>query len=80
MNLLSKQTQGPDMIKGWFVDWDGITRRTEYPLDGYHCLVEGCTVEVCKQDGEVIFTAFFWPDLELLEAALQEVGQSVVHR
>lgn len=68
------------MTKGWFVDWDGLVRRTESPMDGYRCIVEGTTCEVIKQDGEVVFTATYWDDFEKLEDCLREDDSHVVYR
>ncbi len=58
--------------KGFFVDWDGKTRRTDAPGSGLSCrIVERghAGVDVIDADGFVIHEASFFPTLEAVTAA-----------
>jgi len=57
---------------GFFVDWDGKTRRTDAPGAGATCRVveRGHTgVDVIDADGFVIHEATYFPTLEAVAAA-----------
>lgn len=57
---------------GFFVDWDGKTRRVASPSAGLSCRVieRGCTcVDVNDADGFVIHQATFFPTLEAVSSA-----------
>lgn len=60
-----------DKVEGFFVDWDGKTRRTEAPGDGYRCEVDPArnSVDVIAQDGCYIHATGFFPTLDSLRAA-----------
>lgn len=57
--------------KGFFVDWDGNTRRTEDPGDHLKCVVnlEKQDVDVVASDGLVVYECTYFPTLEAVEAA-----------
>lgn len=64
---------GADLKRtGFFVDWDGNTRRVEAPGSGYTCLIvekDGYLgVDVLDPDGFVCHEATYYPTLEALEA------------
>ena len=58
---------------GFFVDWDGDTRRVEAPGDGYVCRVvqrDGYLgVDVDDPEGFVCHEATYYPSIEALQAA-----------
>lgn len=59
-------------VTGFFVDWDGNTRRFERPRDGLECvLVERGHrgVDVRDSEGFVVHEATFFPTLEAVAAA-----------
>lgn len=58
-------------IKGFFVDWNGDTRRTENPGPGYTCQVdlERNYVDVIDGGGFVIFESSYFPTLESVATA-----------
>jgi hypothetical protein len=58
-------------ITGFFVDWNGDTRRTEQPGDQYECIVNEQTwqVDVVDSDGGVVHEGRYFPTLEAVEAA-----------
>ncbi|WP_274644211.1 hypothetical protein [Pseudomonas serbica] len=62
-------------IKGFFVDWNGSTRRTENPGPGYTCLVdlERNHVDVVDGGSFVIFECTYFPTLESVVAADIEI-------
>lgn len=57
---------------GFFVDWDGNTRRVEAPGNGLSCMLrehETFTgVDVVEPDGCVCHEAVFYPTLDALRA------------
>jgi len=60
------------MATGFFVDWDGNTRRVEAPGEGMKCVVvdrghKG--VDVLDSQDFVIHEATFFPTLEAVAAA-----------
>lgn len=63
-------------IKGFFVDWNGATRRTENPGPGYTCEVDLARshVDVVDGGGFVTFECSYFPTLESVEAADIEVN------
>lgn len=63
-------------IKGFFVDWNGATRRTENPGPGYTCQVdlERNHVDVVDGGDFVTFECSYFPTLESVEAADIEVN------
>lgn len=58
---------------GFFVDWDGNTRRVESPGDGLSCRVvqreDYMGVDVIDADGFVCHEATYYTDLNALESA-----------
>lgn len=61
------------METGFFVDWNGDTRRVEAPGDSYSCEVvqrygHRC-VDVRQSDGCTIFEATYYPTLEAVAEA-----------
>lgn len=79
MVSLGKAVLVPD---GFFVDWDGNTRRTEAPGPGMSCRVydaTGCDdepyqrVDVIDREGFVTHEAVYYPSIE----ALQAVGVTI---
>jgi hypothetical protein len=60
---------------GFFVDWNGDTRRTEAPGAGMSCIVRECAlngepylgVDVVDHEGFVTYEATYFPDLETLQ-------------
>jgi hypothetical protein len=62
-------------IKGFFVDWNGFTRRTENPGPGYTCLVdlELGHVDVLQSDGCYVHEGTYFATLEAVKAAGVEV-------
>ena len=53
---------------GFFVDWDGNTRRTEAPGAGYTCTVDGPNCDVLDEEGCVIHEATYYATLAEIEA------------
>lgn len=74
---LEQQSNAPHVVIGYFVDWDGNTRRVEAPGAGYSCqLTEHADyvgVDVVEPDGCVCHEAVYYPTIE----SLQAVGVSV---
>lgn len=72
--LSARNTATPST--GFFVDWNGNTRRVESPGHGYTCttlqrFLEGkpyLGVDVIDSEGFVIHEATYYPSLEALEA------------
>lgn len=68
---------GPHVVIGYFVDWDGHTRRVEAPGDGYSCQVckkPSCLgVDVLDPEGFVCHEAVYYPSLD----ALHVVGVAI---
>lgn len=58
-------------VTGFFVDWNGMVRRTEAPGDHYKCTVDlpSGNVNVMQSDGCTVYDASYWPSLEAIEAA-----------
>jgi len=58
-------------IAGFFVDWNGDTRRTEQPGDGYECIVNEQTahVDVVDSQGFVAHECSYFPTLEAVAKA-----------
>lgn len=54
---------------GFFVDWNGDTRRTEATGEFYSCKVIGEHVDVIDSEGFVIHECQFFPTLKSVEAA-----------
>lgn len=57
---------------GFFVDWDGNTRRVEAPGSGYECIVVDrghVGVDVLDGEGCVIHEATYFETLEAVAAA-----------
>lgn len=56
---------------GFFVDWNGNTRRTEQVGDYFECIVDEANahVDVVDSDGFVIHECSFFPTLECVQAA-----------
>lgn len=56
---------------GFFVDWDGNTRRTEAPGDGYECNVDLAKqhVDVVDSAGFVVHECTYFPTIESLKQA-----------
>ncbi|WP_338924614.1 hypothetical protein V0M98_33905 (plasmid) [Pseudomonas silesiensis] len=63
-------------IKGFFVDWNGDTRRTEAPGDGFRCIVDPDLrrVDVLQSDGCYVHEGMFFTTLEDVKAAGVEVN------
>lgn len=64
-------------VTGFFVDWDGETRRFESPGDGYRCAYVYTTypsVEVIDSSGCVIFEGAFHPTLESIRKSKDSVS------
>lgn len=63
--------------EGFFVDWDGNTRRTEAPGPGMSCRVYDADdyrrVDVIDREGFVTYEAVYYPTVE----AIQAVGVNV---
>jgi hypothetical protein len=60
------------MATGFFVDWDGNTRRVGAPGDGLECQVVDrgyAAVDVLDSQGFVVHEATFFPTLEAVAAA-----------
>lgn len=58
-------------LTGFFVDWDGNTRRFESPGDGLTCQIASRnypSVDVINADSYIIHEASFFPTLEALKA------------
>lgn len=67
-----------DMDKnGFFVDWNGDTRKVEAPGDGYSCEVVDCgaylRVDVLDSEGFVCHEATYYQTLDALKAVGVEV-------
>lgn len=66
-----------ELKTGFFVDWDGHTRRVEAPGDGLECQVLNkgsyVGVDVLASDGCVIHEATYFPTLAAVQAAGVEV-------
>lgn len=58
-------------IAGFFVDWNGYTRRTEQPGDFFECIVDerAAHVDVVDSEGFVVHECSFFPTLDAVEAA-----------
>lgn len=58
-------------IPGFFVDWNGNTRRTEQPGEFFQCIVDVSTahVDVVDSDGFVVHECSYFPTLAAAEAA-----------
>lgn len=58
-------------IAGYFVDWNGNTRKTEQPGDGYECNVnlEKNHVDVIDSEGFVVHECTYFPTLDSVMAA-----------
>ncbi|EMB2824022.1 hypothetical protein ACIUV1_25860 [Pseudomonas aeruginosa] len=58
-------------IAGFFVDWNGDTRRTEQPGDYFECVVDEQTahVDVVDSEGFVVHECSYFPTLDAVEAA-----------
>ncbi len=72
-----EQSLGPHVVIGFFVDWDGNTRRVEAPGSGYTCQpVEKpgyLGLAVVDPEGFVCHEAVYYPSLD----ALRGVGVTV---
>lgn len=70
-NTIHSPVQINKAPRGFFVDWNGDTRRTDCPGDDYHCIVDvdRKSVEVCEGDGGVIYEATFFMLLQDVEDA-----------
>ena len=64
---------------GFFVDWNGVTRRVEAPGDGYTCRVypaNGYTaVDVIDSQGFVTYEAEYYQTEEAIAARLAEYSR-----
>jgi len=60
-----------DAVDGFFVDWDGKTRRTEAPGQGYRCLVDEdlSRVDIMQSDGGVVHECTYYKTLDDVKAA-----------
>jgi hypothetical protein len=60
---------------GYFVDWNGNTRRTENPGEPFACIVDEANahVDVTDSEGFVVHECSYFPTLEAVEAAGIEV-------
>lgn len=58
-------------IAGFFVDWNGITRRTEQSWEHYEYVVDerAAHVVVAGSEGFVVHECSYFPTLEAVEAA-----------
>lgn len=58
-------------IAGFFVDWNGDTRRTEQPGDFFECIVDeqAAHVDVIDSEGFVVHECSYFPTLGAVEAA-----------
>lgn len=58
-------------IAGFFVDWNGDTRRTDRPGDCFECIVDerAAHVDVVDSEGFVVHACIFFPTLEAVAAA-----------
>ncbi|HBO7965300.1 MULTISPECIES: hypothetical protein [Pseudomonas] len=58
-------------IAGFFVDWNGDTRRTEQPGEFFECIVDqlAAHVDVIDSEGFVVHECSFFPTLEAVKAA-----------
>ncbi len=58
-------------IAGFFVDWNGNTRRTEQPWEPYVCIVDepAAHVVVADSEGFVVHECSYFPTLDAVEAA-----------
>lgn len=58
-------------IPGFFVDWNGDTRKTEMPGGLYKCVVDEsrALVEVIDSTGFVVHEGTYFSSLESVEAA-----------
>lgn len=63
---------GAHVVIGYFVDWDGNTRRMEAPGHGYSCQVAKeagyLGVDVIDPEGFVCHEAVYYPTLDALRA------------
>lgn len=63
----------PECASGFFVDWNGDTRRVESPGDGYSCQVVDKghykSVEVTSPSGFVCHEATYFKSIEDVQAA-----------
>ncbi len=65
------------MTTGFFVDWNGNTRRFELPGDGYTCRLANRnfpSVDVIDPAGFVCHEATFFPTLDEVKSAGVEVN------
>lgn len=69
---IEQQLGQTHLVIGFFVDWDGNTRRTEAPGSGYTCqLVEHANylgVDVIDHEGFVCHEAVYYPTQDALRA------------
>lgn len=58
-------------IAGFFVDWNGDTRRTEQPWEHYEYIVDeqAAHVDVVDSQGFVVHECSYFPTLEAVAAA-----------
>jgi hypothetical protein len=58
-------------IAGFFVDWNGDTRRTERPGDFFECIVDeqAAHVDVVDSEGFVVHECSYFATLEAVETA-----------
>ncbi|MFJ3109918.1 hypothetical protein [Pseudomonas putida] len=58
-------------IAGFFVDWNGDTRRTEQPGDFFECIVDehAAHVDVVDSEGFVVHECSYFPTLEAVKSA-----------
>lgn len=58
-------------VYGFFVDWNGKTRRTEAPGQGYRCLVDEdlTRVDIMESDGGVVHECTYYRTLDDVKAA-----------
>lgn len=56
---------------GYFVDWNGDTRRTEEPGEPFECIVneQNAHVDVVDSEGFVVHECSYFPTLEAVAAA-----------
>lgn len=58
-------------ITGFFVDWNGHTRKTDQPGDFFQCIVDehAAHVDVVDSEGFVVHECTYFPTLAAVEAA-----------
>lgn len=68
LETIKQQTGQGHVIIGFFVDWDGKTRRVEAPGDGYTCQVVQRNgyigVDMLDGDGDVWYEAVYYAKAE----------------